>query len=116
MRCELSELLLENRNFSGAAVDSLQFDRERIPERVFHARGMVAKGYFELTEDISHLTSASLFNGVGKKTPVAFRGSTATHEKASPESELASTYFTARPITTCTLLLLDPAMLALLSE
>ena len=60
----------------------------RIPERVFHARGTAAKGYFELTHDISNLTSASLFNGVGKKTPVAVRFSTATNEKGSPESEL----------------------------
>ena len=59
----------------------------RIPERVFHARGAAAKGYFELTHDISHLTSAALFNGVGKKTPVAVRFSTATNERGSPESE-----------------------------
>ena len=64
-----------------------QFDRERIPERVFHARGATAKGYFEVTHDISNLTSAALFNGVGKKTPIAVRFSTATNEKGSPESE-----------------------------
>jgi catalase len=63
-----------------------QFDRERIPDRVFHARGTAAKGYFEVTHDISNLTSAALFNGVGKKTPVAVRFSTATHDKGSPES------------------------------
>ena len=59
----------------------------RIPERVFHARGAAAKGYFEVTHDISELTSAKVFNGVGKKTPVAVRFSTATNEKGSPESE-----------------------------
>lgn len=63
-----------------------QFDRERIPERVFHARGAAAKGYFELTADLSDLTDAKFLNGVGKKTPVAVRFSTATNEKGSPES------------------------------
>ncbi|MEW5319233.1 MAG: hypothetical protein WDW38_010398 [Sanguina aurantia] len=37
-----------------------QFDRERIPERVVHARGASAKGFFEVTHDISHLTCADL--------------------------------------------------------
>lgn len=60
----------------------------RIPERVFHARGIAAKGHFELTHDISKYTSAALFNGTGKKTPVAVRFSTATNERGSPESEL----------------------------
>ena len=59
----------------------------RIPERVFHARGATAKGYFELSEDISDLTDAKFLNGVGKKTPVAVRFSTATNEKGSPESK-----------------------------
>ena len=37
----------------------MQFDREKAPERIVHARGMTAKGYFEVTHDISHLTSAA---------------------------------------------------------
>lgn len=53
-----------------------QFNRERIPERVVHARGMTAKGYFETTADITHLTSADLFSEVGKRTEVSTRFST----------------------------------------
>ncbi|WP_419825906.1 catalase [Sphingomonas sp.] len=52
------------------------FDHERIPERVVHARGSAAHGYFELTEDLSEITRADLFQGVGKKTPVFVRFST----------------------------------------
>ncbi|KAK9814659.1 hypothetical protein WJX72_009344 [[Myrmecia] bisecta] len=63
-----------------------QFNREKIPERVVHARGMTAKGYFEVTHDVSHLTAAKFLNGVGKKTPVAARFSTVVHERGSPES------------------------------
>ncbi|EOO02269.1 putative catalase protein [Phaeoacremonium minimum UCRPA7] len=62
------------------------FDRERIPERVVHAKGAGAYGEFELTDDISDLTSADLFNGVGKKTPLAVRFSTVGGEKGSPDS------------------------------
>ena len=43
----------------------VQFDREKAPERIVHARGMTAKGHFEVTHDISHLTSAAFLNGVG---------------------------------------------------
>lgn len=43
------------------------FNRERIPERVVHAKGSGAKGYFELTHDMSAYTKADLFNGKGKK-------------------------------------------------
>lgn len=46
------------------------FDRERIPERVVHAKGAGAFGYLEVTHDITKYTKASLFNQVGKKTPV----------------------------------------------
>ncbi|KAJ8907621.1 hypothetical protein NDN08_007731 [Rhodosorus marinus] len=62
------------------------FDRERIPERVVHARGATAKGFFEVTHDISHLTCADVFNDVGKKTPVAMRFSTVVHSRHSPET------------------------------
>lgn len=61
------------------------FDRERIQERVVHARGVVAKGFFEVTHDISDLSFASLFSEVGKKTPVAARFSAVVHSKHSPE-------------------------------
>ena len=113
-----------------------QFNREKIPERVVHARGMTAKGYFEVRqilivsctaagralltqclrcpchdrrsaeageageaiqtscdacklqvqEDITDLSCADLFGEVGKRTPVATRFSTVTHERGSPES------------------------------
>eukprot|EP00775_Hariotina_reticulata_P002758 gene2758-3052_t len=63
-----------------------QLDREKIPERVVHARGMVAKGYFQVTEDISDICRADLFSRVGKNTPVAARFSTVVHPSGSPES------------------------------
>jgi len=52
------------------------FDHERIPERIVHARGSAAHGYFELTRSLSKHTTAKLFTEVGKKTPVFTRFST----------------------------------------
>lgn len=49
------------------------FDRERIPERVVHAKGAGAKGVFKVTHDMSAYTKADLFNGDGKETPLAIR-------------------------------------------
>ncbi len=49
------------------------FNRERIPERVVHAKGAGAFGYFELEHDMSKYTLAKIFNGVGKKTELAVR-------------------------------------------
>lgn len=51
--------------------------RERIPERIVHAKGIGAFGYFIVTNDVSKYTKADLFNGVGKRTPVFGRFSTA---------------------------------------
>lgn len=51
-------------------------DRERIPERVVHAKGVGTYGYFEVTNDVSKYTKAEVFNGVGKKTRLALRFST----------------------------------------
>ncbi len=51
------------------------FDHERIPERIVHARGSAAHGFFEATDDISDLTKAALFRK-GAKTPVFTRFST----------------------------------------
>lgn len=62
------------------------FDRERIPERVVHARGAAAKGFFEVTHDISHLTCADFLRAPGVQTPVAVRFSTVIHERGSPET------------------------------
>lgn len=61
------------------------FDRERIPERVVHARGAGAYGEFVSEGDFSNLTKASLFSAKGKATPVFVRFSTVIHEKGSPE-------------------------------
>jgi len=52
------------------------FDHERIPERIVHARGSAAHGYFELTESLSDITRADLFQRAGQKTPVFVRFST----------------------------------------
>lgn len=55
-------------------IDELaHFARERIPERVVHARGAGAFGYFEVTHDITHYTAAKVFGEIGKKTPIAVR-------------------------------------------
>ncbi len=61
------------------------FDRERIPERVVHARGAAAHGEFEAAGDFSSVTRASFLNATGKKTPVFVRFSTVVHSKGSPE-------------------------------
>jgi len=61
------------------------FDHERIPERVVHARGSAAHGYFELTESLSHLTSADLFQRVGERTPLFTRFSTVAGNKGSSD-------------------------------
>ncbi|BDA50585.1 Catalase [Coccomyxa sp. Obi] len=63
-----------------------QFDRERIPERVVHARGASAKGFFEVTHDISQLTCADCLRAPGVQTPVIVRFSTVIHERGSPET------------------------------
>lgn len=68
-------------------VDKLaNFDRERIPERVVHARGASAKGFFEVTNDISELTCADFLRAPGIQTPVIVRFSTVIHERGSPET------------------------------
>jgi catalase len=57
------------------------FNRERVPERVVHAKGSGAHGFFEVTEDISQFTKADFLNGVGKTTPVFLRFSTVAGEQ-----------------------------------
>jgi catalase len=52
------------------------FDHERIPERIVHARGTAAHGYFELTESLAQYTTAKILTEVGVKTPVFTRFST----------------------------------------
>lgn len=63
------------------------FDHERIPERVVHAKGAGAHGYFEVTNDITKYTKAKLFNKVGKRTPLLIRFSTVGGEKGSADTE-----------------------------
>ena len=63
-----------------------RFARERIPERVVHARGTGAHGEFVVTNAIPDLTIASLFAQSGKKTPVFVRFSTVIHGNHSPET------------------------------
>src|SRR5690606_24377565 len=52
------------------------FDHERIPERIVHARGSAAHGYFELQESLGRYTRAKVFTEVGKRVPVFTRFST----------------------------------------
>ncbi|KAF9167565.1 hypothetical protein DFQ26_004080 [Actinomortierella ambigua] len=68
-------------------IDKLaHFDRERIPERVVHAKGAGAHGYFEVTADVTHLTCAHFLQEVGRKTPIFTRFSTVGGEKGSSDS------------------------------
>lgn len=62
------------------------FNRERIPERVVHAKGAGAFGHFEVTNDLSKHTKAAVFSKVGKKTDVFLRFSTVGGEKGSADS------------------------------
>ena len=61
------------------------FDHERIPERVVHARGSAAHGYFELTESLADISSADIFQRVGEKTPLFARFSTVAGNKGSTD-------------------------------
>lgn len=69
-------------------IDELaHFDRERIPERVVHAKGAGAFGYFEVTDNtITKFSKASLFSEVGKKTDVVVRFSTVGGESGSADT------------------------------
>jgi catalase len=62
------------------------FDHERIPERIVHARGSGAHGYFECYRSLSELTRASLFAQSGKRTPVFVRFSTVAGERGSTDT------------------------------
>ena len=59
------------------------FDHERIPERVVHARGYGAHGYFETYESLAHYTRADIFQRAGEKTPAFVRFSTVAGAKGS---------------------------------
>jgi catalase len=62
------------------------FDHERIPERIVHARGSGAHGYFESYESLSSLTQAAPFAEAGKQTPVFVRFSTVAGERGSADT------------------------------
>lgn len=69
-------------------IEKLQhFNRERIPERVVHAKGSGAYGTFTVTHDITKYTKAKLFNEIGKKTEVFVRFSTVGGERGSADTE-----------------------------
>lgn len=61
------------------------FDHERIPERVVHARGFGAHGYFETTETLEDVTSADIFQRKGERTPAFVRFSTVAGSKGSAD-------------------------------
>ena len=61
------------------------FDHERIPERIVHARGSAAHGYFELTESLSKYTKAKFLQNVGQQTPVFVRFSTVAGSRGSTD-------------------------------
>jgi catalase len=68
-------------------VEKLQhFDHERIPERIVHARGFGAKGYFELTHSLKGITKAHVLTEVGVKTPVFTRFSTVAGNMGSADT------------------------------
>ena len=62
------------------------FDHERIPERIVHARGSAAHGYFECYEPLTKLTKAAPFAESGKSTPVFVRFSTVAGERGSADT------------------------------
>ena len=63
-----------------------RFNRERIPERVVHARGSGAYGHFEVTSDMSAYTKAKVFCGVGTRTETFTRFSTVAGGRGAPEA------------------------------
>lgn len=63
------------------------FNRERIPERIVHAKGAGAGGYFEVANDVTRFTKAKFLSEVGKRTEVLARFSTVGGEKGSADAE-----------------------------
>jgi catalase len=63
----------------------MHFDHERIPERVVHARGYAAHGFFEVTHPLGDISRADLFQRASEKTPVFARFSTVAGNKGSPD-------------------------------
>ena len=67
--------------------DMAHFNRERIPERVVHAKGAGAFGTFTVTNDITQYTKARIFSEIGKQTKMFARFSQVAGEKGSADSE-----------------------------
>jgi len=63
------------------------FNRERVPERVVHAKGSGAYGTFTVTNDITRYTKAKIFSEVGKQTPCLARFSTVAGERGAADAE-----------------------------
>src|SRR6266481_1253519 len=63
------------------------FNRERVPERVVHAKGGGAFGYFEVSADVSEWTRAAFLAKVGKRTPVLARFSTVAGEQGYADTD-----------------------------
>src|SRR5215203_1947358 len=61
------------------------FDHERIPERVVHARGAAAHGYFQVYESLAHLTKAKFLQDPSRQTPVFVRFSTVAGSRGSSD-------------------------------
>ncbi len=71
-----------------ALLEQMQhFNRERIPERIVHAKGSGAYGTFTVTHDITQYTKADLFSEIGKKTELFLRFSTVAGEKGAADAE-----------------------------
>src|SRR5688500_18184782 len=77
---ERGPALLEDAHFREKI---FHFDHERIPERVVHARGYGAHGFFEPYESLADLTRADLFQKAGQRTPAFVRFSTVAGNKGS---------------------------------
>jgi catalase len=87
-------------------IDKLaHFDRERIPERVVHAKGAGAHGYFEVTHDVTKHCKAKFLNKVGKRTPIFARFSTVGGERGSADCERDPRGFAVKFV--CIMMLLD---------
>jgi catalase len=63
------------------------FNRERVPERVVHAKGSGAFGTFTVTNDITRYTKANIFSEIGKQTPCLARFSTVAGERGAADAE-----------------------------
>ncbi len=63
-----------------------RFNRERIPERIVHARGSGAHGHFEVTADVSRWTRARFLSEIGRRTEVFVRFSTVAGSRGAPEA------------------------------